>query len=183
MPLLPPTEGSSPVLIFQNNPIIQQHPPLPKKEVLPWIMTGISMLILVLYKNRKIWKPAAKPEPILTSQELLKQLQENKLSSKGNFNAFFNEVVEVVRHDITLKSKLPLKAETSQELLKTIKEGKFFNPSHFDQLKVTLETADSVKFGKHASSKEECDAIFEMVSSALQSNQQATISHEATNSP
>ncbi len=132
--------------------------PLTLQEILPYILYGLSAVILVLLiiyyrkrkkKNKPVFKPQKPPEPphriALRELEELKKLQ---LWQHGKIKAYYTQLSDIIRQYIERKFQINAMELTSDEILNAFLGNQSLDSKAYEELEELLTVADLVKFAK-----------------------------------
>jgi hypothetical protein len=132
--------------------------PLTFREVLPWLLIGLSALILILLiiyiiRKRKKKEPLFKIRPkiilpphIVAINEL-ESLKQKKLWQSGKVKDYYTELTDIVRKYIEDSLGVQAVEMTTEEIMESLK-GSNIKREVLNKLGGTLTLADLVKFAK-----------------------------------
>jgi len=134
--------------------------PVSFKEILPWIASGLGVLLLAVlafWFLRRYFKKKKDPEDnsfrtlepahVIAFRELDK-LKEEKIWTRGEVKKYYTRLTEITRHYIERQYDIPAMESTTDEILHAFRRA---NPEDHlldEILQELLELADLVKFAK-----------------------------------
>lgn len=133
--------------------------PISFREMLPWILAGLAIVLLILgaiwYFNKRRKKEPIfnlKPKVVLLPHELalqeIEKLRVKKLWQGGKVKEYHSELTEILRKYIEGRFQVPALEQTSMEITSSLKNQAGFPPQALDRLGNLLILADMVKFAK-----------------------------------
>jgi LPXTG-motif cell wall-anchored protein len=133
--------------------------PISFSELIPWILTGIGIIILILLgfyylRKRKKAEPIfqLKPRIKLQPHEIafmeLEKLRIKKLWQNGKIKEYHSELTEILRKYIEGRFSIMALEMTSEEIMEALKLNTQLTHPGSTELKRILEMADLVKFAK-----------------------------------
>ena len=138
--------------------------PLTFKEVIPWV--GLALIVAALAWTAVRWirqrrnnrdffgKPVVKDPPHIVALRSLEKTRAQKLWQAGRQKQFYTQVTDALRQYIADRYGIAALEQTSAEMLGELaRQG--VDPALMDKMKDLFETADFVKFAKHAASDQE----------------------------
>lgn len=139
--------------------------PLTFRELLPYILGGIGVLLLIgigywLYKRwkRKKQLPVSTAEPLqLPHEKALKQLQQledERLWQKGYIKEYHDQLTDIIRDYLEHLLHINALELTTSEIMKEL-QGRALSKEQKEQLQQLFNTADMAKFAKAQPSSEE----------------------------
>ena len=142
--------------------------PIKFKEVFPWILGALVLVLLVLglwywRKHRKtkvdadgniVRGPVIPPYDKAVGD--LKRLREEKIWQSGKVKEYFSTLTDIAREYIEGQFGVNAVEMTTDDILEEIKPLHFPQET-YDKLKDTMEVADLVKFAKYSASTLESD--------------------------
>ncbi len=140
--------------------------PLTLKELLPWIIAVLLLLIAVwlIYKFRKkifgkkeVHKIEKKPDipAHIFALEKLEQLKEQNLWQEGRVKLYYIELSDILRKYIELRYYVNALEMTTDEILDSVKEYILYNSEQYSKLDEILKLSDLVKFAKYIPTPED----------------------------
>lgn len=139
--------------------------PLTFRELLPYILGGVGVLILIglgywLYRR---WK-RKKQQPVPTAQPLqlphekalnqLKQLEDEKLWQKGYIKEYHDQLTDIIRDYLEHLLNIKALELTTSEIMREL-QGRALSKEQKEKLQQLFNTADMAKFAKAQPSAEE----------------------------
>ncbi len=131
-------EGSS------NNPV----------RYLPWLALGLLPLLYFLRKNKITQVEVV--NPLERALEAFGQLQSKELPDKGEFQEYYVELTNILRHYIEGGYEIRAPEQTTEEFLHSLQNHSTFPDSTRDQLSRFMSSADRVKFACHQPQVADC---------------------------
>ncbi|MCX6268196.1 MAG: hypothetical protein NTW16_12690 [Bacteroidetes bacterium] len=133
--------------------------PITFREMLPWILGGIAIIILVLiviwYINKRRKKEPVfnlKPKVVLLPNEValqeIEKLRLKKLWQAGRVKEYHSELTEILRRYIEDRFQVPALEQTSAEITQSLMDHAACPHQTLDKLGNLLILADMVKFAK-----------------------------------
>ncbi|MDP1623748.1 MAG: hypothetical protein Q8M08_15585 [Bacteroidales bacterium] len=133
--------------------------PVTFREMLPWILAAIGVIILIIitiwYLNKRRKKEPLfilKPKEVLLPHELalreLEKLRIKKLWQSGRVKEYHSELTEILRSYIENKFKVPALEQTTTEITESLGNVQMCPSATLDKLTNLLILADMVKFAK-----------------------------------
>ncbi|HHL57637.1 MAG TPA: hypothetical protein ENJ14_01700 [Bacteroidetes bacterium] len=150
-----PVVDTSQVFKAIKGPIAE---PYTFRELLPWILLGLLVVILVVgmiwyIRKRKKKKPLfaakAKPElpPHIVAIRKLEELRLAKVWQQGKIKEYYTQLTDIVREYAERRYNFNAPEMTTEEILEEL-SAKNVNEEVTTKLKATLSLADLVKFAK-----------------------------------
>ena len=142
--------------------------PVKFKEVFPWILGALVLVLLVLgiWYWRKHRKPKVDADgnivrgPVIPPYDKavgdLKRLREEKIWQSGKVKEYFSSLTDIAREYIEGQFGVNAVEMTTDDILEEIKPL-HFSKETYNKLKDTMEVADLVKFAKYSASTLESD--------------------------
>lgn len=135
--------------------------PLTFKEILPWTGGGVLLagivaaLIWWLQRRRKNREEEKISEPAhITALRNLDKFRGNKLWAPEKQKGFYSGVTDTLKTYMEARFGVDAPEMTTAELFDVLKSEKDITPEVYGETKELFETADFVKFAKHAASDE-----------------------------
>lgn len=134
--------------------------PLSFRELLPWMLLGLGVLLLGTLVAALIWiylRHRKNPEifsmkplepPHVEAFRQLDELKEAKLWEQGQVKAFYTRLTEITRHYIERQYGIPAMEQTTDDILDAFRASNLDDPLLDDMLEELLELADLVKFAR-----------------------------------
>ncbi len=150
---------------FQPYQIKEQETyPLTFREVLPWILLGLLVLLLIWgvvrfiamkKKNRNFFgKKIQVDPPHIAALKKLEKIRSEKLWQSGKQKAYYTGITDTVREYIEHRYGFGAMEKTSSEIMEELKD-KNIEEKILGDLGEMFSTADLVKFAKHTPLTEE----------------------------
>jgi len=136
----------------------------------------IAVLVFLLVSACVAWRIAAgrkTEENILTlkAHEIaykdLEELKNKDYISRGEFETYFTELSDIVRHYLENRFNIRAPEMTTEEFLNALRHGKMFSREHKDFLKDFLSHCDLVKFARYDSDVGEAQKSFSAARSLI----------------
>jgi len=147
--------------------------PISFREMLPWILIGLGVIVLVLAlvwylrkrkKNEPIFR--LKPKVVLLPHERalqdLEKLRVKKLWQGGKVKEYYTELTDILRIYIENGFFVPALEQTTSEIIDSLKEKNEIQKDSLDKLFQILVTADMVKFAKAKPVPRENEMVLEL---------------------
>ncbi len=133
--------------------------PMTFREMLPWILAGLVVLLLIIsviwyLRKRKKQEPifVLKPKVVLSAHELalqeIEKLRVKKLWQAGKVKEYHSELTEILRKYIEDRFRVPALEQTTMEISLGLKNHSGCSQISLDKLVNLLTLADLVKFAK-----------------------------------
>lgn len=132
--------------------------PLTFKEILPWLAGALLLAALVFLAVLLIRKFAVKkggenvqPDPAyIVALRALDKYRSEKYWAPDKQKAFYSGITDALKYYIEDRFRVDAPEMTSAELMDALKEEKELPKDLWEGLRELMETADFVKFAKHA---------------------------------
>lgn len=132
--------------------------PLTFKEILPWLAGALLLAALVFLAVFLIRKFAVKeggenaqPDPAyIVALRALDKYRSEKYWAPDKQKAFYSGITDALKYYIEDRFRVDAPEMTSAELMDALKEEKELPKDLWEGLRELMETADFVKFAKHA---------------------------------
>ena len=132
--------------------------PITFREVLPWILLGLFVIVAayLLYRyikyrreNRDFFgKPVVKDPPHIVALRALDKLHNEKLWQSGKEKLFYTGITDTLREYIEKRYGVNAMEMTSSEIMQSIADRQI-DQKNYNELDELLKTADLVKFAKY----------------------------------
>lgn len=133
--------------------------PLTFRELLPYIMMGLALIVLVVLviwylKKRKKNEPLIQVRPkiqLLPHEKALQELEKlrvRKLWQQGQVKEYYSELTDIIRTYIEEGFGMPAMESTTYEIVVQLRSGGRFAGAVIGKLEAMLSLADMVKFAK-----------------------------------
>lgn len=132
--------------------------PITFREVLPWILLGLFVIVAayLLYRyikyrreNRDFFgKPVVKDPPHIVALRELDKLHNEKLWQSGKEKLFYTGITDTLREYIEKRYGVNAMEMTSTEIMQSIADRQI-DQKNYNELDELLKTADLVKFAKY----------------------------------
>lgn len=136
----------------------QMRYPLTFKEVLPWILLGLFVIVAayMLYRyikyrreNRDFFgKPVVKDPPHIIALRALDKIRGEKLWQNGKEKLYYTGITDTLREYIEARYKVSAMEKTSGEIMESLADKKI-EEKYYRELDELFKTADLVKFAKY----------------------------------
>ncbi|MGB0838702.1 MAG: hypothetical protein ACPGXL_01110 [Chitinophagales bacterium] len=149
--------------------------PLTFKEMLPYIVVGIIILVLITFLIRHFLKkrqqqvedifisPPPPPRPAHeTALAALDQLAKAELWQQGKIKSYYSELTDIARHYIEHRYEIPALESTTDELMSAFKQTNV-SAKNLQPLKNILNMADLVKFAKAKPTIDQHNSSFKVI--------------------
>jgi len=146
--------------------------PVTFKEVLPYILAGLGILLLawlaLLYwnKRKRALIPEIIPEIIIPPHEWafeeLENLRREELWQKGSVKEYYIRLTDIFRQYVELRYRQPAMESTTEEIMDRLSILSLTS-SMLEKMKTTLVLSDFVKFAKARPLANEHEQSFESV--------------------
>jgi len=145
--------------------------PITFREMLPWILLALAVIILII-SGVWYWKKRRKKEPVFTLKPKvvmppyeralheLEKLRVKKLWQNGKVKEYHSELTEILRQYIEERFQVPALEQTSAEIFTSLAGHTDCPRDILDKLMHLLVLADMVKFAKAQPLPTENDASF-----------------------
>lgn len=138
--------------------------PVTFKEILPWILGFIGLVVLILLiikliNNRKsnktlFGKPIVKDPPHITALRNLEKIRNEKLWQNNKEKQYYTAITDTLRQYIDSRFHVQTMERTSKEILDSLSD-KTIQANEYNELKDLFEISDLVKFAKYSPSSDE----------------------------
>jgi hypothetical protein len=138
--------------------------PVTFKEILPWILGFIGLVVLILLiikliNNRKsnktlFGKPVVKDPPHITALRNLEKIRNEKLWQNNKEKQYYTAITDTLRQYIDSRFHVQTMERTSKEILDSLSD-KTIQANEYNELKDLFEISDLVKFAKYSPSSDE----------------------------
>ncbi len=133
--------------------------PITFREMLPWILAALAVIILIVagvwyMKKRRKKEPVfrIKPKVVVlpheTALQEIEKLRLKKLWQAGRVKEYHSELTEILRKYIEDRFQVPALEQTSAEITVSLMNTAACSPQALDRLGSLLILADMVKFAK-----------------------------------
>jgi hypothetical protein len=133
--------------------------PITFREMLPWILAALAVLLLIAgliwYLNKRRKKQPVfvlKPKVVLSPKEAalreIEKLRMKKLWQAGRVKEYHSELTEILRKYIEGRFQVPALEQTSSEISESLSNQAGCPKQALDRLSHLLVLADMVKFAK-----------------------------------
>jgi hypothetical protein len=133
--------------------------PITFREMLPWILAGLAVVLLIIaviwyIRKRRKKEPIfiLKPKVVLLPHEMalqeLEKLRVKKLWQTGMVKEYYSELTEIIRRYIENRFIVPALEQTSSEIIDSLNGNMGCPPKVLEKLGNLLILADMVKFAK-----------------------------------
>lgn len=154
--------------------------PVTFREILPWLLLGIGILLIILViillaKKKQPKAIVAPPEPQVVPHEwaleAMHALKAEGLWQEGNIKLYFSRLTDIFRRYIELRYKQPAMESTTDEIMDRMKLLSL-DIDLTEQIRSTLILSDLVKFAKSKPVANECEQSFDVVLKFIQQTKQ-----------
>ncbi|MEI6433321.1 MAG: BatA domain-containing protein [Bacteroidota bacterium] len=133
--------------------------PITFREMLPWLLAGLAVILIVIFIIWYISK-RKKKQPVLqfkakvvllpheTALQELEKLRTKKLWQSGKIKAYHSELTEILRKYIEDRFQIQALEQTSSEIIQNLQNNPVCPHTTLDRLNDLLVHADMVKFAK-----------------------------------
>lgn len=132
--------------------------PVTFKEVLPWILLGLVVLVLIylIYRyvkyrkeNRDFFgKPVVQDPPHIVALRELDKLRTQKLWQGGKEKQYYTGITDTLREYIEARYQIAAMEKTSSEIMESL-AGQKVEAKPYNELNELFKLADLVKFAKY----------------------------------
>lgn len=135
--------------------------PVTFKEILPWaggvllLAGGVAVLVVLLRRRaRKEEEERAKDPAHIVALRSLEKFRGEKFWAPERQKAFYSGVTDTLKTYMEARFAVDAPEMTTAELFDALKSAKEITPEVYSETKELFETADFVKFAKHAAPNE-----------------------------
>ena len=135
--------------------------PVTFKEILPWaggvllLAGGVAVLVVLLRRRaRKEEEERAKDPAHIVALRSLEQFRGEKFWAPERQKAFYSGVTDTLKTYMEARFAVDAPEMTTAELFDALKGAREITPEVYSETKELFETADFVKFAKHAAPNE-----------------------------
>ena len=144
----------------------QETYPVTFREVLPWILLGVLVLLIIWgilrfiamkKKNRNFFgKKIQVDPPHIAALKKLEKIRSDKLWQSGKYKAYYTGITDTVREYIESRYSFGAMEKTSSEIMDSLKD-KQIDEKVLSDLGEMFSLADLVKFAKHVPTEQESE--------------------------
>lgn len=140
----------------------QMRYPVTVKEVLPWaagalVLAGLVALLVLLIRRRAgaADTAAVKESAYIVALKRLDKFRGDKYWAPEKQKAYYSGITDALKFYIEDRFGVDAPEMTTAELFSALKDSKDISPELYNETRQLFETADFVKFAKHAASDED----------------------------
>jgi hypothetical protein len=139
--------------------------PLTFKEILPWILLGLGILLLLIFaiyiyrrwKNNQpiFFKPKKVDPPYVVAMRELQKLKEEKVWQQDRIKQYYTRLTDILRVYIEDGFAIQAMEKTSQEILRDLENSDLKQKYSLIKLQEMFTVADLAKFAKYVPAPDE----------------------------
>lgn len=166
----------------------QMKYPVTFKEVLPWaggavLLAALVFLLVYLVRNgrRQGGTEEGEEAAYIVALRRLEKFRGDKYWAPDKQKIYYSGITDALKFYIEKRFGLDAPEMTTAELFAALKDSKDLSPELYNEAKALFETADYVKFAKHAATDEDNAKALPLAVRFVTSTYQTELKEEQTN--
>lgn len=166
----------------------QMKYPVTFKEVLPWaggavLLAALIFLLVYLVRNgrRQVGTEEGEEAAYIVALRRLEKFRGDKYWAPDKQKIYYSGITDALKFYIEKRFGLDAPEMTTAELFAALKDSKDLSPELYNEAKALFETADYVKFAKHAATDEDNAKALPLAVRFVTSTYQTELEEEQSN--